>query len=50
MKQRYQMLLSSPLWIPIVTLTMVVVLIFNNKDSKDAVKELIEILKFAWRN
>lgn len=50
MRQRYQMLLSLPLWLPIFIVTMIVVGIFNRKDFKHGFTEFIEIIKYAWKN
>lgn len=50
MRERYQMLISSPLWLPVFLLTMLVVAVVNPEDFKTALKEAAEIVKFGWRN
>lgn len=50
MKQRYQMLLSLPLWLPVFLITMLALLVFLPKTFISSGKEFFEIIKFAWRN
>lgn len=50
MKQRYQMLLSFPLWIPVFVVTMLTLLIFEPKTFVESGKEFFDIIKWAWRN
>lgn len=50
MRQRYQMLLSLPLVLPVFIISMIVVGTFNRRAFKHGFIEFVDIIKCAWKN